>query len=228
MNCAEALDRLDEQLDGALPEAAFQGLELHLAGCPACREAERRLRDLLAEAARLPRDIAPPRDLWPDIAERIARAGVLPFASRPRAAWRFGPVSLAAAAAVVLALLGPALWAPRPAPTPGAGRLADRRVAPAMPGLLPAATAPAALGGAESEYLRAADQLTAALAARRPALPPDAQRVVDENLRFIDGALDEIRAALREGPGSRELNRLLAATHKRKIDMLRRVARLAA
>jgi glucose/arabinose dehydrogenase len=51
-----------------------------------------RLRALLQQAAALPREIAPPRDLWPGVATRLRRRGVPP------------PWWLAAAAAVILAL----------------------------------------------------------------------------------------------------------------------------
>jgi len=41
MTCDEAVDRIDDYVDGALDEAAFQEMELHLAGCAECRAEER-------------------------------------------------------------------------------------------------------------------------------------------------------------------------------------------
>src|SRR5258708_15251166 len=71
MTCSEGEARLDGSVDGLLPGAEFQEMEVHLAGCPPCREQERRLRAVLAQAAALPKSLSPPRHLWPGIAERI-------------------------------------------------------------------------------------------------------------------------------------------------------------
>ena len=43
----------------------------HLMQCDACRAEEQALRTLLDEAAALPEEIAPPRDLWQNIAPRL-------------------------------------------------------------------------------------------------------------------------------------------------------------
>ena len=71
MTCETVATQLDEYVDGLLAEAEFQEIELHLAGCDACRREERLLRALLTQAAALPREIVPPRDLWPDVVARL-------------------------------------------------------------------------------------------------------------------------------------------------------------
>jgi hypothetical protein len=43
---------------------------------------------------------------------------------------------------------------------------------------------------------------------------------------MIDKALAEIRTALRSDPASPRLGRMLASTHEKKIDTLRRVLKL--
>ena len=43
---------------------------------------------------------------------------------------------------------------------------------------------------------------------------------------MIDRALAEVREALVKDPESPELNRMLVATHKKKVDVLRRVVHL--
>src|SRR5258708_23093299 len=83
MTCSEAEDRLDDYVDGLLPGAEFQEMELHLAGCPPCREQERRLRAVLAQAAALPKRLSPPPDPWPGIAERIGGRKRAPLRRRP-------------------------------------------------------------------------------------------------------------------------------------------------
>jgi anti-sigma factor RsiW len=220
MTCERVRERLDEYLDGALAEPEFQEVELHLASCAGCREEERSLRAVIALAAALPREKAPARDLWPGIADEIARRRRFAvFSSVPRrpALW-LG--ALAAAAAVVVAVR---VLPPRDTP-PGP------RVAGPTPGTL---VQPAALGGgvpafaeAERQYQRAAAELMAALDTRRASLSPETTAAIDENLRVIDTALAEIRAALERDPDSPRLGHLLASTHEKKIEALRRVLRL--
>jgi hypothetical protein len=53
-------------------------------------------------------------------------------------------------------------------------------------------------------------------------------RVLEQNLRIIDAAILECRRALAADPASQYLNDHLAETMQRKLDLLRRAARLAA
>jgi predicted anti-sigma-YlaC factor YlaD len=220
MTCEHVRERLDDYLDGALDERLFQEVELHLASCAGCREEERGVRAVIALAAALPREKAPSRDLWPGIAEEIAhrrRFAVLSFVPRRPAIW-LG--ALAAAATVVVAV---GVLTPRERPSAGP-------VALGTPG---AVARPAALGGgvpalaeAEREYQRAAAELMAALDTRRASLSPETTASIDENLRVIDTALAEIRAAVEREPDSPRLGRMLASTHEKKIETLRRVLKL--
>jgi hypothetical protein len=79
---------------------------------------------------------------------------------------------------------------------------------------------------AEAEYVRAARSLEETIRSRESTLTPETVAAVEKNLRVIDEALEQVRVALREDPGSRELMRLLVATHQRKVAVLRRVAKL--
>ena len=207
MDCDRALEALDDYVDGTLGEAAFQEVELHLAGCADCAAEHRMLRELLARAAELPPSVAPPRDLWPGIAERLAPRR--PAASR----WTMG---LAAAAALAVAVT----MVSRPGPETPAGTPAGTPVAAAAEGL------PPALEQAEADYARATAQLMAAIEARRGALPPRTVAALEENLKTIDAALAEVRTALRSDPANPHLNLLLASTHQRKVEVLRQVVRL--
>ncbi len=214
MTCDEIVERLDAFVDGAGDEAAFQEIELHLAGCAACREEERALRDLLAEAAALPKSVQPARDLWPDVAARIAAGGVR--ARRARIGWTIG----LAAAAALAALASARLLRPAPAAAPRQASASPARIVPAAVGsddLLPA----------EEGYVRATGELMNVLAARRDRLSPETLKVVQQNLDIIDEALGQVREALRKDPGNRQLTRMLTATHQRKVDVLRRVVGVA-
>jgi predicted anti-sigma-YlaC factor YlaD len=218
MTCHALDELLDDWVDGALAGAEAREVEAHLAGCVACRESERQLRQLLAHAAALPRGVAPARDLWPGIAERIERGS---FWSTLVTSWQ--PLALAAAA-VVLGLSA-LLWN-------GSGPAAVRTVA--MPSASPTlrtvagtGVADPVLAAAARDYEEAASTLLEALQRRRAALPAEDLARVEANLEVIDRALEEVRQALVKDPASPELNRMLVATHRKKVDVLRRVVRLS-
>jgi hypothetical protein len=219
MTCEELELRLDDWVDGTLPPAEARRVETHLAACGACRESERRLRQVLAHAAALPRSVTPPRDLWPGIARRI----------EGRAGWRgllgWGPSLALAAATVALAVAG-VLWQAQP---PAAVHTVE------MPGPGPAFAAVSTgaavpdpvLAQAERDYESAANALLAALQQRQASLATGELERVRGNLQVIDRALAEVRQALASDPENPELNRMLVATHRKKVDVLRRVVRLS-
>jgi predicted anti-sigma-YlaC factor YlaD len=213
MTCDEVDGRLDDYADGSLSEGEFQEVELHLASCAACREQERRLRLILAQARALPRELAPPRDLWAGIAERIDAGG------RGRTFW-FAPMVLAAAAVLVavvsVSLLhrGEPVTAPVSVPGPAAN-------------VTPVSLEGTPLGAAEQDYERAATELLAALQERRQSLSPQTLASVERNLAVIDQALNEVRAALSRDPGNKDLTRMLVSAHRKKVDTLRRMVRLS-
>jgi hypothetical protein len=207
MTCEDALAQLDDFADGELDEAEFQEIELHLATCAACAQEAAELRALVERAARLPRSLAPERDLWPGIAKQIR-------ASRPAAdepmwpAWTWR--ALAAAAAIVLAVMW---WR------------VDHRVPPSPS---PDSAAQFASLRIDRDYDRAAAELLAAVNARRSRLTPAAQARVDESLRVIAQALTAIRSELAREPTSPALNHLLISVHQRRIEVLRTLAELTA
>jgi predicted anti-sigma-YlaC factor YlaD len=219
MTCEQAFTRLDEYVDGDLDEAAFQEVELHLAGCRECREQERELRALIAAAAALPKEMLPARDLWPEVAERLRGAEGARLVARPAVMRWTSPMVVAAAASVVLALTA-TLWlrghGTPPAPGVVPGTLIS--VASVDPGSDLLAT--------EREYARATADLMAAIESQKAALTPETREVLDANLRVIDEALAQVRAALRKDPGNGALTHLLTSTHQKKLDALQRVVRL--
>lgn len=221
MTCHELDARLDDWVDGTLPAAEARQVEAHLAFCPACRESERRLRQVLAHAAALPRSSSPSRDMWPGIAERLGRERAWWWAGVP------GRGALALAAATVLVGIGAVLWVQR-APAPA--RLVE--IPAASPPLAVATTdgpplADPVLAAAERDYELAANALLEALQQRRPALRPETLESIEGNLEVIDRALTEVRVALAKDPSNPELNRMLVATHRKKLDVLRRVVKLS-
>jgi putative zinc finger protein len=220
MTCDRVTERLDDYLDGELGEAEFQEVELHLAGCAACRDEERSLRAVVAMAAALPRRQEPSRDLWPEIAEEIARRRRFTLlrgaAARPGLYWAAGLAAAATLAAVVWLAprsTPPAPMAAGPTPDPAVQRVSY-------------GGGVETLAKAERDYERATAELMAALDTRRASLSPETSASIDENLRVIDQALAEIRAALEKDPASPRLGHMLTSTHEKKIETLRRVLKL--
>ena len=218
MTCQELDERLDEWVDGELDARAAAEVEAHLAGCALCQARERRLRQLLAHAASLPRSIAPPRDLWPDLARRIGRERTWAWAAgRPR------PWMLAVAATVLVGLVA-VLWIGR---APSAVRTVEIPAATPEARRAALSVSDPVLAAAERDYEAAANALLEALQKRQGEIRPETLVAVRANLEVIDRALAEVREALVKNPTNPELNRMLVATHRKKVDVLRRVVRLS-
>jgi len=219
MTCQELDERLDEWVDGELAAEGAAEVEAHLASCALCQERERRLRQVLAHAASLPRVVTPPRDLWPGIARRLERERSWSWAE----SW--SPWALAAAATVVVGLVA-VLWTGR---APSAVRTVEIPAATpeARLAAAPGAVSDPVLAAAERDYEAAANALLDALQKRESRLEPETLAAVRTNLEVIDRALGEVRQALVRNPSSPELSRMLVATHRKKVDVLRRVVKLS-
>jgi anti-sigma factor RsiW len=201
-------DRLQEYVDGRLGDADREQVERHLAACEECAGAERELRDLLAQVAALPRDIAPSRDLRPPIHTAIARRARRPadFGSRTLRSAR-GTLMAAAIALVVFSSGLTALLMRGRGGTIG-------EVQPASAG--------AEFRVIEANYIAATNELEVALEELRAVLPPEAVRIIEENLAIIDGALAEASTALAADPHNPALSEMLVAAYQKKLDLLRR------
>ncbi len=221
MTCHEMNDRLDDSVDGALPEGERREVEAHLATCPDCRQQERDLRELLTHATALPRSVSPPRDLWPGIAETIERRRMWSWS--PFGAWQ---PALAVAAAVVVALGAVLFGGPSPTPphtvvipSPGISEGARRQFAAVK--MNPRFVA------MENDYQAAANALMEALLERKDEMDPGTLERVQSNLAVIDEALAEVHQALEQDPNRPELGRMLASTHRKRVDVLRKMVRLS-
>jgi anti-sigma factor RsiW len=217
MNHHAIQDRLNDYVDGLLSDPERREVERHLEGCEACLREVESLRALLADAAALPREIAPARDLWPETAARIAQPKALTADfSRPA---RWSARRLAAAAVLLVALSS----------TLTALVLQHRRTASmATTPRKQAATAFAAFEASEGDYIRAVAQLSAAVNNQRDRLDPKTVAVIEKNLRTIDEAIRDSRAALAADPNSVERVFTVARMYETKIDLLRQVADLSA
>ena len=165
----------------------------------------------------LPREIAPPPDLWSAI-----RAELAPRSSRTirwTSRWRVAAAALlvAGGSSVITLLVVRANDRGR-----AAAIVAGTDSAPASGSRLPAHLAVAELG-----YERSIGALRRTLDERRDSLAPSTVATVERSLRIADSAIAEARSALEHDPANRVLADLLVSNYERKIDLLRRATELA-
>lgn len=229
------LQLLDDFVGGELPPRDEREVRRHLMQCEDCRAEEQALRSLLNEAAALPDEIMPGRDLWEGIAPRLQARSALPAQParpaqdlpevrvigprpvRPLPRWMLAAASVALVVTTSLVTLR---FAEQDDPaTPVAA-------APAQPPAGGTPTALAAFAPAEREYESAIGDLQAVLDARRDELAPETVATIEANLRIIDQAIAESRQALAADPSRPELTRLLTDAYKTKLNVLRRAVSL--
>ena len=206
-------DRLSEYLDGELSAAETEALEVHLLECAECGQTLHELRGVVAEAARV-LDRPPETDLWQAIAARIEQPAVDDVATVQRGRRiSFSVFQLLAASVVLMLMTAGSVYLLMPRqqqPTQTASTLAT----PSNVQRVAAKTA--------SNYEVAITDLEAALKTNRTQLDTATVRILEKNLRAIDGAIAEAKAALERDPGNQYLNHYLDQTMQRKIQLLRR------
>jgi hypothetical protein len=100
------------------------------------------------------------------------------------------------------------------------------RGAPPAPGFV-VGEGPAQLVAWEEAYTgydQAVSDLESVLERGRELLDPETIRVLEENLRSIDEAIQEASEALTRDPASPMLQRFLADNMRKKVDLLRQAA----
>lgn len=223
-------DRLSDYLDGDMPAGERTALEAHLTDCAACRATAAELRRVVARAHAL-EDRPPAADLWPGIAERIGVSTgqhVVSLAARRERRRLVFSIPQALAAGITLMLFSSGVvWLALHAPTTTSTLVGPVAVAPnpsAGPSVRPIRNGwPAA----NTTYDAAVADLQRALEAGRSRLDTGTVRVIEQNLRIIDGAIAQARAALAADPGNAYLNLHLADTMRRKLELLRQANAIA-
>lgn len=223
MNCRQIEAALDDFVDRALPAGERREVERHLDECAACRGAESELRGLLARAANAGLESVPDRDLWPEVADRIAAGSVERgvFGGVRRVHW---PSLAPAAAVAVLLITVTSVVTTTIMNRRGTEREASQAGRPQVSRGVSLASLE--LAQAQATYAQARTQLLAALEVRRRSLSPETRAVVDKNLRIIDQAVSEMQAALAHDPGNPEIPRLLMTAYAQELDLLQRLTEL--
>ena len=165
---------------------------------------------LLAKAAQLPKDVAPSRDLWPEIAAQLRDTA---RESRQRG-FRW-PLALAAGflVASVSALL---TWSLLRAPESAVQPQVAGTQAP-IAEVVPVSYGPNS--GLSTKELLARDELLAQFREKFATLKPETRDAIVKNLAIMQAAADEIDAALAKDPASGMLKGLLVGTYKQELQL---------
>lgn len=219
ITCDDAQLLVSDRLDGTLSDTQRAQLDAHLAGCVACREVSRDLEQIHAEAASLP-TLTPSHDLWRSIEARI-EAPVVSLESHRRSPMaRWSSRQLAAAAAVLMAVTAGGTWfvAVRSAGAP------TERVAtsPGPRTELVAVASEKGMAAYESEI----GALRNIIETRRADLDSATVAVLEKNLKLIDQAIAESKAALAANPASTFLAEQVGRAYDTKLELLRSAALL--
>ena len=177
-------------------------------------------------SASLPRDIAPPPDLWPAIRAELAPRSARNF--QWSASWRLAAAGLvlAASSSILTLLAVRGRDAGGDAPVVATVDRAPAHPRTPAPAQLPAQL-PAHLVVAERGYARSMEALRRTLDERRDSLAPSTVATVERSLRIADSAIAEARSALERDPANGVLAGLLVSNYERKLDLLRRASELA-
>jgi hypothetical protein len=216
-NCHDVREQLSPLMDGQLSEADRTAIEAHLDVCESCQGLRQDLQRLKRAAASLG-PIAPPDHVWLQVAGQVhmepRSSAAVPPSGRQRAA--FGQwVGLAAA--LVLVTVG-AYYFLRTTPPPEAPGNAQAS------GTVEAIAEELSL--ASQHYERAIAELEALAEADSSALDPAMTDTLRQNIRTINTAIDESRAALSENPGSEPARESLFEALRRKVVVLQATVNL--
>jgi hypothetical protein len=206
-------EQISEVAESRTPRAESRE---HLESCAECRATLERVQRLLDAAHALPRELAPPPEVWSALQERVKSAPRV--APARRRAWNVG--WLAAAAAVVF-FVGAALLLP---PTVGKGKGKGVVVQRATPdaGMM----SPAVLAVAQNYEPTLAD-LRRTLEQQRSTLSPATLQVIEKAVATCDTAIAEARAALASDPANQSLLQILSAQFEHKVELLQRATQLS-
>jgi hypothetical protein len=223
-------------------------VERHLERCAECAAEVESLLVLRARTRDLPREIAPGRDLWPEIQARIQAAparkveaperlvgaadGVIDLAARRGRVVRWNGAFGRAAAVIALVVLssGATAYLLR-----GRGAV-PVAVAPAAP--QPQATGNvrlaadrrdlAAFRAGTGGFDGAVEELRTTFDSQRDRLSPETVKIIEQNLAIIDRAIAESRAALERDPNDPDLPLLLSGVYRQKLELLQHAVQLQA
>ncbi len=219
ITCDDAQLLVGDRFDGTLSDTESAQLDAHLAACAACREVAHDLEQIHTAAASLP-TLTPSHDLWNGIEARLDAPVVSLESHRRSPLARWSTRQFAAAAAVLMAVTAGGTWfvAVRSAGAP------TERVA-TSPGPRTELVSVASEKGMAA-YEGEIGTLRNIIETRRGELDSATVAVLEKNLKLIDQAISESKAALASDPASTFLADQVSRAYDTKLELLRSAAML--
>ncbi len=238
MTCDMLEALIHRDLEGELSSGEQSAVARHLAGCGRCRTLREDLVEIIRSARHLPA-LSPARDLWTGVAARIEAPVIVLGGPSAQRTGRPRRLRLGAAAAAIMAFTATTTFVATRAAYDASSTTATASTAgpvrdPAIddsPHYPPGRS----IGGAilvanqqpsQGQYEREVAKLRELFDRRRPLLDSATVAVLEWNLRVIDKAIADSRAALVRNPNSSLLNRQLNNALGKKMQVLRTAALL--
>lgn len=217
MKCTDAQTLFNQYLDGELHSNERPVFEKHLAACVSCSESLSRLRALMEQAEELPSMVSPHNDLWPGISNQIEQKMVQSAVkSSPfrRPGWHSRPLVTVAATFLIItfSVIALRLYSDRIDSV-------DKHFSEWTQGLV-------TFAAMEKQYMGATQDLIYSIDGYEGNLPESARKVIEENLELIEDAIHDSRVALINNPADGELQSMLSANYRRKVELLQWTAHL--
>lgn len=223
-------ETIGDLLDDALAPPARRIAEEHLERCTACRATAEQLRRMQTDAAALPREMAPPPEVWSSVrAAMHSRLGATRGPGALLSAWRSLAISertWLAAAGLLLAAGSAGLTAITMRGTSRDGSARVYNVTASESTMTMSLAIPASVQVLEKDLGRSVAVLERTLAERRGTMLPRTAATIEHSLKVIDEAIRDARAAVLDDPSDPALFDALSRGYERKIDLLKRAAEL--
>lgn len=202
--------------DGTLDVAQHRDASAHLSACPDCADDVARLQTLMSRVQTAPAPAASEEDLWPAIRARIEGAKVVRMngaregstAPARRRPWLAAASTLIAATLLVAALV----------------EMQHVRTPPVAKSARPTDVMFTNVADSSQAYEAEANVLLNELEMQRAMLRPNTSAALDSDLAVIDRSIDELNVAIARDPKNIALQRLLAASYREKVELLKRAS----
>jgi anti-sigma factor RsiW len=212
-------NKLSDYIDGELDTPETEALEAHLLECAECGQTLQQLRAVVARAGDVV-DREPPRDLWPEIAARLAAPPIElvtdEATSRSKRRVSFSLPQLAAASVAIMLMSAGAMYMMVKGDDTANVAGVSQPAAQSQP------TTASNVRSVTRSYDAAVQELETALERNRDQLDTATVRVLEQNLAIIDRAITEARAALGQEPANPYLTRYLDQAMQKKVQLLQR------
>ena len=213
MKCATAQELISDYVDGVLSRESEAELKAHLEGCRDCRELARDFASIV-QGARGLASYEPSAAVWPKIAAEVRAARPeAPAEVRERrswlgAFWRPAGWVYAAAAAVMLAVVGGLVVRQKPWSTAPAVKAGSVEFTLAK------------LQEAQGYYEKAIRALSEAVQSREDKMDPRLAEVFSRNLAAMDETIQSCRQIIQRDPDNLTARAFLLTAYREKVNFL--------